>query len=166
MATVSEKTGLVSVSAAERARIRQMQKLVASPEFVRMVDTIEQVRRDLPGFQSRAEEAWKAHEELLGSVALMSSRQGHFNPQSEVGRWLDLLSIPKSVEGLQYALFGMRNALRAVLNLGSYLRQLANKRDRHGLAPGKVVATHPQVTRGPNVCRSILRSSADLVVGA
>lgn len=170
MTNMAATTGLGSVPAADRARVRKLQEFVASPEYAQMLEAIKQMHFDLPFFrtcESRADRAATAFFDVLGSITPRPPDPGTdlhlLLPRSPVGNWIDGLSTPASVEGLQYVLRGFRNALRALLNLGSYLRQLANTRDRHGLAPGKVVTIHPQVTRGPNFRRAMCRSSADLV---
>ncbi|MFK4362294.1 hypothetical protein [Rhodococcus sp. 27YEA6] len=170
MTNVAATTGLGSVSAADRARVRILQQFVESPEYAQMLEAIKQVHFDLPFLRMRESRADRANDAFFDSVGSITPRPPgpdidlHFLlPRTAIGNWIDGLSIPSSVEGLQYALRGFRNALRALLNIGSYLRQLANTRDRHGLAPGKAVTIHPQVTRGPNIRSSMRRSSADLV---
>ena len=159
-----------SVSAADRARVRRLQEFVESPEYAQMLEAIRHMQFDLPFLRTREASACRASDgffDLLGPINPLlpgSAVDFHFFlPHPPFGNWVAGLSTPSSVEGLQEALRGFRNALRALLNIGSYLRQLANTRDRHGLAPGKAVTIHPPVTRGPNVRSSMCRSSADLV---
>lgn len=156
MTNMAVTTELGSVSAADRARVRKLQEFVDSPEYAQMLEAITHMHFDLPFLRTRESSACRANDaffDVLGSINPLlagSAVDFHFFlPHPPLGNWIAGLSTPSSVEGLQEALRGFRNALRALLHIGSYLRQLINTRDRHGLAPGKAVTIHPQVTRGP-----------------
>ncbi|MBH5144224.1 MULTISPECIES: hypothetical protein [Rhodococcus erythropolis group] len=85
------------------------------------------------------------------------------SPDHDVSGWISALYQAKSFDGLSVLLVGVAREIAARRSVGGFLRQLATNRDRRSSAPGKAVAAHPHIARGPNARRSILRSSAGLV---
>ena len=76
-----------------------------------------------------------------------------------------LFSDLPQVRGVKKVLAGFRNKKRAALNLGVYvlIQMLLANLQQWGPPPGKLVTTHPHVTRGPSTRGSIPRLSAGLV---
>ena len=166
MATVTALSGEIQIRLAVRVQARKVEALMATREFARTQDAIRQIREAV---RIPETSLLQAHQAVLDSLA--SIQPANFvlpRRTSGLDPWRIGLSEPKSVDGLDVLLAGYRNALRAMLDpgIGRILVLLTLTRDQHGKTPGQIVTSHPQVTRGPNVRRSILRSSADLVVGA
>lgn len=160
----TEISGATYARIVARSQARKVRAMMATAEFARTEDTIERIREVVRSTETSLLQAHQAVLDSLGSIQpanfAVPRRTSGLDP------WRIGLSEPKSVDGLDVLLAGYRNALRAMLDpgIGRILALLT--RDQHGKTPGQIVTSHPQVTRGPNLRRSILRSSADLVVGA
>lgn len=163
MATVSAMTGLVTVSPSERAHARVLQNLVKTPGVASALDTFWRMQPEIRFAQTSVFKARQAIHDSLAAIRPVNFELPRRT--SGLDPWRIGLSKPKSVEGLRVLLAGYRNALWAALNLGigGVLSALTLTRDRHGKTPGQIVTSHPHVTRGPNVRRSICRPSADVV---
>ncbi|MFB9785219.1 hypothetical protein [Rhodococcus baikonurensis] len=95
-----------------------------------------------------------------------------FNPLSALDiaanralEWAPLLdenSNTKPIPGLDALLAGKRNKLASARLTGAYIQLLLYARDRVGKSPGKIVASSPQVTRGPDTRSSTFKSTAGL----
>ncbi|MET3959813.1 hypothetical protein ABIE52_006748 [Rhodococcus sp. OAS809] len=164
MATAAAHMRLVSVPPVVRLQIREIESMRATFERMRASFRF----AEMPSFLSLSEtSAHRAHQSLLRSISSIRPAELQIlGRYTHVDSLLDLLTQPKSVEGVPVLLAGFRNALAAALNLqiGNLLAQITNNVERHGKTPGQLVTSHPQVTRGPNVRRSTRRSSADLVM--